>query len=65
MPAPLVLIITILVVALVLSLLLWALSFLPIPQPFLNIIKFIIILIFTIWVLYTVLPVAGHPAFLR
>jgi hypothetical protein len=55
--------ITIIIIAVVLGLLFWALSFLPIPQPFLNIIKFAIVLVFIIWLLYLLLPLAGmgHP----
>jgi hypothetical protein len=54
--------ITLIVVALVIGLLFWALSFLPIPQPFLNFIKFALILIFVIWLIYLLLPLAGvHP----
>jgi len=53
---------TIIIIAIVLGLLFWALSYLPVPQPFLNIIKVAIILIFIIWLLYLLLPLAGvHP----
>ena len=53
------LLITIVIVAIVLGLLFWALSLLPIPQPFMNFIKFAIVLIFIIWLLYALLPLAG------
>lgn len=59
------LLITIIIVALVLSLLFWALSFLPIAQPFLNIVKFLIVLVFVLYLLYALMPLAGHPGLLR
>jgi hypothetical protein len=56
------LLLTLIIVALVIGLLFWALSFLPIPQPFLNFIKFALVLIFVIWLIYLLLPMAGvHP----
>jgi hypothetical protein len=56
---------TIIIVALVIGLLFWALSFLPIPQPFLNFIKFALVLIFVIWLLYLLLPLAGGHVLVR
>lgn len=56
------LLVTLLLLALFISIVFWALTLLPIPQPFLNIIKFILVVIVLIY-LIGLLPGVGywHP----
>jgi hypothetical protein len=58
------LLISILVLALIIGILFWALTLLPIPQPFLNVIKFILVLICLIYLL-GLIPGVGysHPIY--
>ena len=44
--------VTILILAIILGLVWWAISYLPIPSPFVNVIRVVIILIFIIYLLY-------------
>ena len=58
------LLISLLILVLVVSVIFWVLSMLPIPQPFLNIIKVILVLIALIYLL-GMLPGLGytHPLY--
>jgi hypothetical protein len=60
--------VTILVVGIICALIYWILSVLPLPAPFAQIIRVVVVVIFCIWLIYLLLPLAGggvgHP-FLR
>ncbi len=59
------LLISLLILVLVVSVIFWLLSMLPVPQPFLNIIKVVIVLIALIYLL-GMLPGVGyaHPFYI-
>jgi hypothetical protein len=50
-----------LIIALILvGLVFWAIQYLPIPQPFLNIIRVLLVLIVILWILFYLLPGLPH-----
>jgi hypothetical protein len=50
-----------LIIALILvGLVFWAIQYLPIPQPFLNIIRVLLVLIVILWILFYMLPGLPH-----
>ena len=55
--------ITILIMCLVLGVIWWILTLIPLPAPFARIAQVVVALIFLIWLLYLLLPMAnlGHP----
>lgn len=53
--------ITILIMCLIFGLLWWVITLLPLPAPFGNVVRVIIAIIFCIWLIYLLLPLAGHP----
>lgn len=55
------LLITLIIVVIVVGVLFWILSMLPIPQPWLNVAKVLIALVLLIWLLSYLVPFAGHP----
>ena len=55
------LLITILIVLIVVAVVFWIISLLPIPQPWLNIIRAVIGLIVLIWLLMYLAPMAHGP----
>jgi hypothetical protein len=57
--------VTLLIIVLVVGIVFWILSLLPIPQPWLNVARAILGLIVLIWLISYLLPLAGHPALLR
>ena len=59
------LLITLLIVLLIVSVVFWILTLLPLPQPWLNVVRAIFGIIVLIWLISYLLPYAGHPAVLR
>jgi hypothetical protein len=55
------LLVTILVACLLCGLLYWAITFINPPQPFLKVGQVAIVVVFVIWLVYILLPYAGHP----
>lgn len=55
------LLITLIIVVIVVGVLFWILSMLPIPQPWLNVAKVLIALVLLIWLLSYLVPLSGHP----
>ena len=58
------LLITILVMCIIFGLIWWVVSVIPLPQPFAKIAQVAIVVIFCIWLIYLLLPMAGglnHP----
>jgi hypothetical protein len=53
------LIVHILVVALVLGLLLWAAGMVPPLNPFMPAVRIVVIVLFVIWLIFELLPLAG------
>ncbi len=54
------LLIMLLIVLLVVAIVFWILSLFPLPQPWLNVARAIVGLIFLIWLLGYMLPLTGH-----
>lgn len=55
------LLIVIIILGLVFWLIWWALSYLPLPVPFAQIARFIVVLLFAIILIYLLLPLANMP----
>lgn len=59
------LLITILVVCIIFALIWWILTQIPLPAPFAQIVRVVVVVIFCIWLIYMLLPLAGggisHP----
>lgn len=56
--------VTILVMCIIFGLIWWIISLIPLPQPFGQIARVVIAVIFCIWLIYLLLPLAngiGHP----
>jgi uncharacterized membrane protein (DUF106 family) len=56
--------ITILVVCIIFALIWWILTQIPLPAPFAQIVRVVVVVIFCIWLIYELLPMAGglsHP----
>ena len=60
-PALIHVLIVIIVLGLIFALVWWALSYLPLPAPFSNIARFIVVLIFALILIYLLLPLANIP----
>jgi hypothetical protein len=58
-PALIHLLIVIIVLGLIFGLLWWAMSYLPLPEPFAAIARFVIVLIFALILIYLLLPLAN------
>jgi hypothetical protein len=60
------LLITILVVCIIFSLIWWVFTQLPLPAPFAQIARVVIVVLFVVWLLYILIPLAGggfgHPS---
>lgn len=52
------LLVTLLIIVLVVAVFFWILTMIPIPQPFLNIIRAIVAIIVLIWLIYALVPLA-------
>ena len=57
------LLITILVMCIIFGLIWWIFTQIPLPQPFAKIAQVVIVVLFCIWLIYELLPLAGgvHP----
>jgi hypothetical protein len=55
--------ISLLILVIVVAIIFWVLSLLPIPAPWSNIARAIVGLIVLIWVLGYLLPLIGHPLY--
>lgn len=58
------LLVTILIMCLVFGLIWWIITLIPLPAPFAQVARVVIAVIFLIWVIYLLLPMAGgfgHP----
>ena len=59
------LLVTILVVCIIFSLIWWVFTQLPLPAPFAQIARVVIVVLFVVWLLYILIPLAGgglgHP----
>lgn len=59
------LLVTVLVMAIILGLIWWILTVLPLPAPIAQIIRVVVVVIFIVWLIYLLLPLAGggfgHP----
>lgn len=55
------LLIVVIILGLVFWLIWWALSYLPLPAPFAQIARFIVVLLFAIILIYLLLPLANMP----
>jgi hypothetical protein len=53
------LLVSILVACIVFGLLFWIISLIPLPPPFGQIIRVVLVVIFAIWIIYTLLGLAG------
>jgi len=53
--------IIVIILGLVFMLLWWALSYLPLPEPFAAIARFIVVLVFALILIYLLLPLANLP----
>jgi hypothetical protein len=51
----------VIILGLVFWLLWWAMNYLPLPQPFAQIARFLIVLIFALILIYLLLPLANMP----
>ena len=59
------LLITVLVVALVFGICVWIVQLLPIPAPWGNVVLAILGLILLLWIIESIVPLAGHPLLLH
>lgn len=62
------LLITILIMCLVFGVIWWIITLVPLPAPFAQVARVVIAVIFCIWLIYLILPLAGgvgHPVLLR
>lgn len=53
------LLVTILVMAIIFGLIWWIISVIPLPAPFAQIVRVVCVVIFCIWLVYLLLPLAG------
>jgi hypothetical protein len=58
-PALIHLLIVIIILGVIFWLLWWALSFIPLPEPFASIARFVVVLIFALILIYLLLPLAN------
>ena len=61
------LLVSILVACIIFGLIYWILTVIPLPAPFAQIIRVVLIVIFCIWIIYILLGLTGsvHPLLLR
>jgi hypothetical protein len=57
--------ISLLIAVIVAGLIFWVVGLLPLPQPWLNIVKVLVILIFLVWLLSSFVALPGSPHLLR
>jgi hypothetical protein len=55
------LLVTILIMCLIFGLLWWVITLIPLPAPFAQVARVVCALIFVIWIIYLLLPMASHP----
>jgi hypothetical protein len=60
-PALIHLLIVIVILGLIFWLVWWALSYLPMPEPFASVARFIVVLVFALILIYLLLPLANMP----
>ena len=60
-PALIHILIVVIILGLIFYLIWWALSYLPLPEPFAAIARFIVILVFALILIYLLLPLANIP----
>lgn len=61
LPALIHILIVVIILGLVFAIIWWALSYLPLPQPFAQVARFIVVLIFALILIYLLLPLANIP----
>jgi hypothetical protein len=58
------LLVTVLVMCIIFGLLWWIVSVIPLPPPFAQVARVVVVVIFCLWLIYLLLPMAGgfgHP----
>jgi hypothetical protein len=55
------LLVSVLVACIILGLLYWIFTLIPLPAPFAQIARVVIVVIFCIWLIYLLLPLIGAP----
>lgn len=53
--------VSLLIAVLVLGVIYWIITLIPLPEPFHRIAQVILAIIFLIWLVYLLLPLAGRP----